>query len=176
MKPCRKCGATDRNKSGDCRPCQKVNQKIRALKPCSECGVTDREASGRCRPCHRVYDIEHTAERVVYLKERREASVNFKIRCNLRSRLSAAIKNGQKSGSAVRDLGCTIEELRTYLEAKFEPGMSWNNWSLKGWHIDHIQPLASFDLTDREQFLVACHYTNLQPLWAEDNLHKGDKR
>ncbi len=53
--------------------------------------------------------------------------------------------------------------------------MTWDNYGLYGWHIDHIKPLASFDLTDREQFLEACHYTNLQPLWAEENLSKGNK-
>jgi len=53
--------------------------------------------------------------------------------------------------------------------------MTWDNWTLDGWHIDHIKPLASFDLTDRKQLLEACHYTNLQPLWAKDNLTKNDK-
>jgi hypothetical protein len=52
--------------------------------------------------------------------------------------------------------------------------MSWDNWGTHGWHIDHIIPLSSFDLTDREQFLKACHYTNLQPLWAADNIRKSD--
>ena len=78
------------------------------------------------------------------------------------------------AGSAVRDLGCTIEELKLYLAAKFQPGMSWENWSFAGWHIDHIRPLASFDLTDSAQFKLAVHYTNLQPLWAKDNFSKGD--
>jgi hypothetical protein len=50
--------------------------------------------------------------------------------------------------------------------------MTWENWTTNGWHIDHIRPLASFDLTDRQQFLVACHYTNLQPLWATENRKK----
>lgn len=91
----------------------------------------------------------------------------------MRSRVGDAIRNGQKAGSAVRDLGCTVEELKKHLESRFRPGMTWENWSPTGWHIDHIKPLASFDLTDRAQFLQACCYTNLQPLWAEDNLKKG---
>ncbi len=82
-----------------------------------------------------------------------------------------AIKTNAKIGSAVRDLGCSVSELMAHLEIKFQPGMTWENWG--SWHIDHIKPLASFDLTNREQFLIACHYTNLQPLWASDNLAKG---
>jgi hypothetical protein len=62
-----------------------------------------------------------------------------------------------------------------HLESKFQYGMNWDNWSFEGWHIDHIVPLASFDLTDRKQLLLACHYTNLQPLWAIDNFSKGDR-
>ena len=92
----------------------------------------------------------------------------------MRNRLRCAIKGNFKSGSAVKDLGCSIDELKTYLESKFKPGMYWDNWSYDGWHIDHIKPLASFDLTDRKQLLEACHYTNLQPLWAKDNLIKSD--
>ncbi|MCG7348816.1 hypothetical protein [Sphingomonas sp. ACRSK] len=99
----------------------------------------------------------------------------FRVAQNLRVRLCMALKNQQKAGSAVDDLGCTIPELMAHLERRFLPGMTWANWSRHGWHIDHIKPLASFDLTDREQFLAACHYTNLQPLWAVDNLRKGDR-
>ena len=54
--------------------------------------------------------------------------------------------------------------------------MNWANHAPKGWHIDHIKPLASFDLADRKQLLESVHYTNLQPLWAADNLRKGTKR
>jgi hypothetical protein len=71
---------------------------------------------------------------------------------------------------------CNVKKsLKLYLESKFQPGMSWDNWGRTGWHIDHIKPLALFNLSDRKQFLEACHYTNLQPLWAKDNLSKGDR-
>ena len=105
---------------------------------------------------------------------RLKTDIQFKLKSSLRSRLNSAINNNYKAGSAVRDLGCTIPELKTYLESKFQPGMSWDNWTTDGWHIDHIKPLASFDLTDRNQLLEACNYTNLQPLWAKDNLIKSD--
>lgn len=91
----------------------------------------------------------------------------------LRGRLYRALRGDFKTGSAVRDLGCTISELRAYLEAQFLPGMTWENWSLRGWHIDHIVPLSSFDLSDPQQFAKAVHYTNLRPLWATENLSKG---
>jgi len=94
--------------------------------------------------------------------------------------MACALANDQKVGSAVRDLGCTVPELRTWLEARFYPhpetgaAMTWENWSPTGWHIDHKRPLISFILTDRGQFLQAGHYTNLQPLWAVE--HKAKRR
>lgn len=104
--------------------------------------------------------------------------LNRSIAINLRSRLSQAIRNNYKSGSAVNDLGCSIEQLRIHIESKFyvnpETGemMSWNNYGRKGWHIDHIRPLCRFDLTDAVQLKEACNYNNLQPLWFKDNLEK----
>jgi hypothetical protein len=122
----------------------------------------------------RQYRLENKDIICQQRKARRGNDINHRLRCDLRSRTGHAIRRGEKSGSAVRDLGCTIAELKTYLESKFLLGMSWGNWSQHGWHIDHILPLSSFDLTDRSEFLKACHYTNLQPLWAEDNLKKSD--
>ena len=110
-----------------------------------------------------------------YHKQRKLTDLQFKLKVNLRTRLYMALKGNAKAGSAVRDLGCSMEAFRLYLESHFQPGMTWENWGIKGWHIDHIKPLSSFDLTDRAQFLIACHYTNLQPLWAKDNLSKSDK-
>ena len=78
--------------------------------------------------------------------KRYKNNVNFKLSHILRTRLTAAIKNNNKSGSAVRDLGCSIGELKEYLELKFVHGMTWNNHSRDGWHIDLIKPLSSFSL------------------------------
>jgi hypothetical protein len=105
-------------------------------------------------------------------KLRYATDVNFRLASGLRNRLGRAIKSNFKTGSAVGDLGCTIEELKSFLESKFQPGMNWENWTRNGWHIDHIIPLCKFDLSDPDQLKKACHYTNLQPLWVEDHKMK----
>ena len=112
-----------------------------------------------------------------YKKNRLKEDINFKLADHLRNRLYYAIKNNQKIGSAVSDLGCPIDFLKQYIESKFLPDMTWDNWGRGSnkWHLDHINPLSSFDLTDSIQFKQAVHYTNLQPLWEIDNLRKGSK-
>jgi hypothetical protein len=117
----------------------------------------------------RAANIEHIRS---YEHKRLASNTNARIAHALRRRLRSAIK-ANRAGSAVTDLGCTIDDLCIYLHAKFVSGMTWENYG--EWHIDHIIPLSAFDLTDRAQFLRACHYTNLQPLWASDNLRKGDR-
>lgn len=113
--------------------------------------------------------------RRIYQKKRLKNDIYFKLKFSLYSRLRSALKNNQKKGSAVRDLGCPIQEFKIYLENRFRPGMSWDNYGLYGWHIDHITPMSFFDLNDKVQLLEAVHYTNLQPLWAKENLAKGNK-
>ena len=112
-----------------------------------------------------------------YVLKRRTEEDEYRIQHCLRSRLNRAIKGNYKVGSAVNDLGCSIDFLKQYLEVKFLPNMSWDNHGIGAgkWHIDHIVPLDSFDLTDRDQLLKAVHYTNLQPLWEPDNIKKGSK-
>jgi Prasinovirus endonuclease VII len=107
--------------------------------------------------------------------ERLRTDIDARLSHSLRTRVNLAIKRGSKGGSAVRDLGCSIEQLKIHLEKQFTSNMTWDNWALDGWHIDHIIPLSSFDLTDPEQFKIACHYTNLQPLWWRENIVKGGK-
>jgi hypothetical protein len=99
--------------------------------------------------------------------------IDYRTRCYLRNRLYGALNGKQKADSIVTLVGCSIPELRAYLAKKFNNGMSWDNYG--EWHIDHIRPCASFDLSDPEQQKQCFNYTNLQPLWAKDNLSKGAK-
>lgn len=115
-----------------------------------------------------------------YTRDRAKTDIQFRLKCRLRSRLWVILKTskGGKAGSAIKDLGCSVAELIAYLESKFEPWMNWDNYGAystekRTWQIDHIIPLCKFDLTDREQFLKACHYTNLQPLGALENYKKN---
>lgn len=108
--------------------------------------------------------------------KRMKSDPQFKMVCSLRIRLNKALKRNQKAGSAIKDLGCSIEFLKKYLEDKFSPGMTWDNHGkgLGKWNIDHIKPLSKFDLTNPTEIKYACHYTNLQPMWSSENLRKGN--
>jgi hypothetical protein len=106
-------------------------------------------------------------------KEKRKNDIIFKLSCNLRGSIHRAIKYGYKTESTQELLGCTWEEVLIYIESLFLPGMTWENWTNDGWHLDHIRPVASFDLTDPEQQKLCCHYTNLRPIWAEENYCKS---
>jgi hypothetical protein len=110
-----------------------------------------------------------------YMAERAGNDIDFKLRGVLRARVRAAITRtgGDKSHKTMGLIGCSIERLRQHLEAKFTDGMTWDNHG--EWHIDHIKPCAAFDLTCERQQRECFNYTNLQPLWAVDNLTKGAK-
>lgn len=109
-----------------------------------------------------------------YLRKRYQTNPNFKLRVLLSCRIREALKGNVKSARTIALLGCSIEFLREHLEKQFAPGMTWENHSMRGWHVDHKKPCAKFDLTDPEQQKQCFHYTNLQPLWAKDNLQKSD--
>jgi hypothetical protein len=119
------------------------------------------------------YNLRNRKRLSLNKKIRYAEDLEFRLRENLRTRLSKAIKRNQKAGSAVSDLGCSIDELKTHLESKFQPGMSWDNYG--EWEIDHMTPLTSFSLQIREELIKACHFTNLQPLWKDQNKTKGGK-
>ena len=107
--------------------------------------------------------------------KRYHSDINTKLSVLVRNRLFSALKGHTKSNSTFSYIGCSIGELKLYIESKFSAGMTWENHTLRGWHVDHIVPLSSFDLTKEEEIKKACHYTNLQPLWAKDNWTKGSK-
>src|SRR3990167_348015 len=102
--------------------------------------------------------------------------LNFRLLSLFRRRIHSAIKQnfGTKAYKTTELIGCSIQEARTHLEKKFRKGMSWKNYG-KVWHIDHIMPCKVFDLTKPKQQKKCFHYTNLQPLFAEENLAKGAK-
>lgn len=96
---------------------------------------------------------------------------------NLRRRMLLAIKGqkGRKESTTFEYLGCSREEVVKYIESQFKPGMTWENHGIRGWHVDHIRPCCSFDLATEEGRRKCFHYTNLQPLWAKDNMGKGGR-
>lgn len=112
-----------------------------------------------------------------YISQKKKNDLNFKLRNNLGNRIQRAIKlqYSEKAFGTIELLGCNIETARKHIENQFTDGMSWEKFGKNGIHIDHIIPCASFDLTNPEEQKKCFHYTNLQPLWAKDNLSKGSK-
>ena len=110
-----------------------------------------------------------------YKSSRRQEDMFFKIKGNLSSRLSNLIKNRGVGQRTIELLGCDRDTFLQHIKLQFTEGMTWENYGLKGWHVDHIIPISSYDLTNEDEVKKACHYTNLQPLWWQDNLEKGNK-
>jgi hypothetical protein len=110
------------------------------------------------------------------LKKRKLIDPGFRVQCNLRSRLKELIGTAKRGGSSqINNLtGCSTQQLAKHLESQFKHGMSWDNYGVDGWHVDHIIPCASFDHTDHKQIKHCWHWTNLRPLWAKDNISKSD--
>lgn len=108
----------------------------------------------------------------IYNNMRRRTDIDYKILCNLRRRLNHVITKGFKSARTLELLGCSVNFLKQYLENKFKEGMSWNNYGMFGWHIDHIIPCYNFNLTEPEEQKKCFNYSNLQPLWAKENWSK----
>jgi hypothetical protein len=107
-------------------------------------------------------------------KLRRNIDPTYKLITNQRTRITGILKK-HKTSKTLDLLGCSAQFLRQYIEDQFLEGMTWDNYGTYGWHVDHITPCSSFDLTDIKQQKICFHYTNLQPLWAIDNLKKSNK-
>jgi len=114
------------------------------------------------------------AEKTARRKEQYASDPSYRLRIDSRRLIRDELKKGNSTvGPAEKLLGCTIDEARNHIASQFQDGMTWENWSQYGWHLDHIKSLASFNLEDPKQLAAAYHYTNLQPLWWQDNLKKG---
>jgi len=110
-----------------------------------------------------------------YERTRYKTDPLYLIRRRLRARQNSALRQiGVYRCHKVKDfIGCTLPELRAQFEAQFQPGMSWENYGK--WHVDHIRPLVAFDLINESEVKKAFHFSNLQPLWAEENRRKAAK-
>jgi hypothetical protein len=110
-----------------------------------------------------------------YRRKRTRSNPEYRTLCSLRARIHDVLNGRRKGSPTLKLLGASVQELMVHLEAQFRDGMTWENQGYKGWHIDHIIPCSSFDLTDYKQQKRCFHYTNLQPLWWWQNLSKGKK-
>lgn len=110
-----------------------------------------------------------------YTKGKMLPSEQQRLAAYLRNKVSAIVKGFPSSYDFLEQLGCSEQEFRDYIEKQFDETMSWDNYGINTWHIDHIKPLCSFDLTDLEQVKIATHFTNLRPLDAKMNTDKGRK-
>jgi len=163
---------------GLCSLCKKIKPKKQMIVKgyprtwCRECLNKRQTASRLAHPERRKAAVKRC-----YLKMNSDPVRHLRqaIRCRLSKFMKRYASGVKVSGSNLQYLGCSAEDACIYIEQQFKNGMMWNNHGMKGWHIDHVIPLIAFNLTDEDQRRKAFHYTNLQPLWAHDNLVKNDK-
>lgn len=127
----------------------------------------------RSRMYYERYRGRYKAGQLRRNKERMATDPGFRICHYVKKRTRDALKGKIRTSKSLVYLGCSIDFLKKHIESQFWEGMNWGNHAPRGWHIDHIRPLASFDLTSEEQRYIAFNWTNLQPLWWRDNLRKG---
>jgi len=108
-----------------------------------------------------------------WVKNKRLNDPDFRVRCNLRTRIWTVLKGHKKVSNTMKLIGCSMEQLWQHLESKFQNGMTRKNYGKGGWDVDHIKPCAHFDLTDPKQQRICFHWTNLQPMWHIENIKKG---
>ena len=129
----------------------------------------------KIREKSRDYYQNNKDKRRIYETEKRKNDSVYRITCSLRSRINIFIKSKKinKSNKTCELIGIPPIQLKEHLEKQFTQEMSWDNYGFYGWHIDHIIPLSS--AKTEEEVYKLCHYSNLQPLWAQDNWEKSDK-
>jgi 5-methylcytosine-specific restriction endonuclease McrA len=126
----------------------------------------------KCAAYHKEYHPKHRERRNELARLRRKDPI-FRLNGNISGRIADCL-NGDRSNSTEGYIGCSIEELASHLESLFEPGMSWGNFGRGGWSVDHVVPIARL-IRDGCSPETIHHWTNLQPMWEEDNNTKRDK-
>lgn len=112
---------------------------------------------------------------IAYKNKRNRTEVTFRLIGNLRHRIFCALRGYTKSLNTMFLIGCEVDYLMYHIQLQFKEGMSWDNYGLKGWVIDHIKPCSKFDLSKKSEQIKCFNYTNLQPLWYLENISKGNK-
>jgi hypothetical protein len=140
--------------------------------------AADPKEKGKRAAYYKIYQEENRKKLTNYkrewMNEKRETDVEFKIKMQLRHRVKESIRHGYKSAPTLELLGGSVEHTKAHLESLWEAGMTWDNWTNDGWHIDHIRPCASFDLTIPDQQRLCFNWRNLQPLWGLENAGTRD--
>jgi len=134
------------------------------------------QSKGNVKAAERQKKKSYKIKANLLRQTRRKVDPNFRIRDNLSSQIRKLLKmEGLRKDetTTMKLLGCSIPFLKKHLESQFKPEMNWNNHSLKGWHVDHIRPCASFNLSDPDQLKICFNYKNLQPMWSKENMSKG---
>jgi hypothetical protein len=126
--------------------------------------------SGKLKVINREWRQRNPQKIRGYRAKQREDPI-FRITHGLRARVRDFVK-GVRFGGTSGLVGCSRDQLRDWIQAKFKRGMSWDNYGK--WHIDHRTPCAVFDLTRQDEVRRCFHYSNLQPLWAHENCEKSD--
>jgi len=164
-----KCGLHSR-----CKSCKKLLETERRKKNPEKALLKDKFFREKYKDKRVSYIKDYAQKNKKRLNEKRRKRYHndpkYKMKQILRRRFYDVVINKYQSSM---EFGCSIEELCLYIESKFSDGMTWENHG--EWHIDHIKPCCAFDLTDPEQQRECFHYSNLQPLWAVDNLKKNGK-
>jgi len=163
----------ERNKEYEQNYYKNITKPIKQLsnqskeKVCIKCGVAFTRTGPNQKYCGR------TCQNNVQCRNKLDNSPKYKLAHNIRARLRKALKGQSREKGIFKILDCSADQLKEYIESKFQQGMTWDNYG--EWHLDHIKPLSLFNLANPEELRIAGHHTNLQPLWAIDNIIKGDK-
>jgi hypothetical protein len=154
----------------------KHRQRIRAytLKYADKKRAYNQKNADRIRNQKRKYYIQNRDKILERIKCYEKTNLRKRLKSRLSSRIRNAINRNPKSSRTIALLGCSIKDFIIYLESRFDVGMTWSNYG-REWHIDHIMPCAIFDLSKPDHQRRCFHFSNLQPLWAEDNMKKADK-